>query len=380
MTFMDIMIWGTGKYGKLAYLYYNESKRVKCFIDNDKNKHGTFLEGIEICDPSVLKHVKNITVVIASAVHSKDIQMQLYHKYSIRNSILFKVQCEYTIYGEKYNNFNNEILIKISGGIGNQMFQYAFGKCFEKRGRKVTYELSYYNNIGDRHFTLKDVFNKTSFVFQNLECRNPELPVYYDQDVKTNKEYQANMKLLDLCAGYFIGYWQSWKYAYIVREELLREFIFPDEKEEMLRKISRDIASENSVSIHIRRGDYLNEENERIFAGICNENYYENAIQYMSTRTADVKFYIFSNDIEWVRHTYHGKNVFIVEQSLFENYQDWYDMYLMSCCKHNIIANSTFSWWGAWLNQNRNKIVIAPQKVVNTCDVLDFYPDDWIRI
>lgn len=377
---MNIIIWGTGKIGKLAYFYYRESKTIKCFIDNDENKQGSFFEGIEICEPRVLKDCQNIMVVVASEKYGKNIQMQLYHEFGIRSSIIFEIQHDYMLYGETYDNYNHEILIRMSGGIGNQMFQYAFGKCFEKRGRKVTYELSYYNNIAERHFILKDVFTKTNMLFQKAGFVNPKLPIYYDQDVKAIKEYRADMKLLDSYAGYFIGYWQSWEYADIVREELLKEFIFPDEKEEMLRKVSRDIASENSVSIHIRRGDYLSEGNEKIFAGICTEEYYARAIEYISEVVENVEFYVFSNDIPWVKRKYNNKNMHIIDRGLFEDYQDWYDMYLMCCCKHNIIANSTFSWWGAWLNKNRGKIVVAPQKVVNTCNVLDFYPEEWIRV
>ena len=100
----------------------------------------------------------------------------------------------------------------------------------------------------------------------------------------------------------------------------------------------------------------------------------------MKDKVGNCKFIFFSNDMEWVKRNYNIENAIYVNSTLFDNYQDWYDMYLMSMCKHNIIANSTFSWWGAWLNSNKEKIVIAPNKWVNLCDYKDIYPDDWIKM
>ena len=100
----------------------------------------------------------------------------------------------------------------------------------------------------------------------------------------------------------------------------------------------------------------------------------------MREHIPDCCFCFFSDDIEWVKVNYAMSNDVCIEKDMFDSYEDWYDMYLMSICSHNIIANSTFSWWGAWLNQNEDKTVIAPQKWLNGCDYIDIYPPEWITM
>ena len=100
----------------------------------------------------------------------------------------------------------------------------------------------------------------------------------------------------------------------------------------------------------------------------------------MKEKVNNCRFYFFSDDIEEIKEHYKMDNAVYVEKAMFDGYEDWYDMYLMSICKHNIIANSTFSWWGAWLNRHEDKIVIAPEKWINSCDYQDIYPKGWMQM
>ena len=152
------------------------------------------------------------------------------------------------------------------------------------------------------------------------------------------------------------------------------------ELSEKNKNILEEIKKRNSISIHIRRGDYVNDINaKKILGDNCNLLYYQKAIEYIYSVITSPFFYIFSDEPEWVKN-----NFSFLENSLIIDWNkgkdSWQDMMLMSHCKHNIIANSSFSWWGAWLNNNNNKIVIAPKKWFNTFEAPYIVPNEWIRI
>ena len=190
---------------------------------------------------------------------------------------------------------------------------------------------------------------------------------------------RADMQILNRRKGIIKGYWQSFRYVEFVRNELVHDFQFRKKEDERFWEIRNQIRAQNAVSVHIRRGDYL--QNDDLYGGICTAAYYDKAIQYIMRQTEEIVFYFFSDDIAWAKEKYAGlSHSVFVTKALFEDYEDWYDMCLMSCCKHNIVANSTFSWWGAWLNGNPDKIVIAPHKWLNGTELPDICPPDWIRI
>ena len=112
---------------------------------------------------------------------------------------------------------------------------------------------------------------------------------------------------------------------------------------------------------------------------VCTEAYYNKAMDYMEQRLGNCQFYFFSDDIEWVKEHYRKSNALYIESNMFERYQNWFDMCLMSFCSHHIIANSTYSWWGAWLNP-REKIVIAPKTWARSKNFADICPVEWIRM
>ena len=143
----------------------------------------------------------------------------------------------------------------------------------------------------------------------------------------------------------------------------------------MLEKIS---AEPCAVSLHIRLGDYTTPVNKEFFGGICTEEYYKNAVEYIKQKYENPKFFIFSNGEGNITEVLPDIDYELV--NINDENTGWADMYLMSQCKHNIIANSSFSWWGAWLNQNENKTVVAPQKWINGQKMPDICPSEWIRI
>lgn len=382
-----IIIFGAGKWGGMAYLYYRTQCEVLCFVDNCKELWGNSLEGIGIYGPEKLRKVDlaEVKIVIANKRRKKQIQEQLYSDYGIRRSIIFEIKDNVEDFQILYDKekLSDEIIIEYEGGLGNQMFQYAFAKCFMVRGKFVTGDTSTYYNIGRRKFALDKVFPRINII----QCSVIQKRNYIDYcenieevSIHTVDEYEADAKLLTKERGFFQGYWQSSKYAEQVRKELKSDFVFCKKCDIGLEKIRKQISSQNAVSVHIRRGDYLTQKSLHVFGGICTIEYYKKAIEKMRQQVSDLIFYFFSDDIEWTRQNLEYANSIYVEPQMFDDYEDWYDMYLMSLCKHNIIANSTFSWWGAWLNDNENKIVIAPYKWMNICAIRDIYPTGWTKL
>ncbi|MBO7581397.1 MAG: alpha-1,2-fucosyltransferase [Bacteroidaceae bacterium] len=171
-----------------------------------------------------------------------------------------------------------------------------------------------------------------------------------------------------------VGFWQSSEY---VCDRSI--FIFQEEKlSEKTKALQQSIEAGNSISLHVRRGDYLSPKNKNLSNGICTIKYYEKAIHHMCAHVEEPIFYVFSDDIPWVRDNLAIHNAVYVSHN--QGMDSWQDMYLISKCKHHIIANSTFSWWGAFLGTNQEKIVVCPPKLTNRGDSPDLFPDEWVKI
>lgn len=290
-------------------------------------------------------------------------------------------------------------VVKIMGGLGNQLYQYALFLRLLKEDNDSGIDISWYDtHLCHNGFELP-VLTDNSFVVVNdkdvffsgdknriYEQGNVILKLYYKLFLK-QKKYSKTLPqeaitfykgFLDSRYSYYDGYWTSEKYFKDIAVELRNKLKFPaiDCKN---MKIKSFIEGSNSVSIHIRRGDYLNAENA-IYQNVCTRIYYRNAIDYINSNVPDPRFYVFSNDIEWCRENLDLKDAYYVDWN--KGNDSYRDMQLMSLCKHNIIANSTFSWWGAWLNENPNKIVLAPSRWFDLpdCPMEDIYPDEWIKI
>lgn len=284
------------------------------------------------------------------------------------------------------------IVVELSGGLGNQMFQFALYKRLELMGKDVALDTSFfrsgqtlrkleldvfglsYRTISDRKAAQIRGYGYHDTILGKIRNKllSSNISVYQD----TIDEYQP--QILEMDNVYLSGYWQNEKYFGTIREELCTCFQFPDDKILERKELSRQIQNSNSVGIHIRRSDYLLQKNKEIYGGICTRKYYREAIEYMQSHTEDPVFYLFSDDPAWVRENLYQDGMVLVENSV--NQPSFIDMCMMSRCKHNIIANSSYSWWSAWLNQNEDKIVIAPHKWFNNHRTMDMICEDWICI
>jgi hypothetical protein len=281
------------------------------------------------------------------------------------------------------------ITIKLQGGIGNQMFQYAFGRSLSlKKKEDLSLDTSFYKNIktGDtlrefklNNFNIKadiietDNFNKSTKIFWKI-INGIGLVIHKDFHVRFHPIF------LKMRAKNFIGFFQSYKYFIIYEKEIKEDLTLKSQLPPKAIEIMEQIKNSLSVSIHVRCGDYVtNKENLKNY-GVCSLDYYQNAISKIKEKIDKPIFYIFSDDINWVK-----SNLKINENLIFvseNNFEEAIELELMSNCKNNIIANSSFSFWGAWLNKNPNKVVIAPKKWTNIMnfDTIDLIPENWIRI
>lgn len=284
------------------------------------------------------------------------------------------------------------LIIKILGGLGNQMFQYAFYKALIEKGYSVKADISDFEGYSLHNgYELKKVFDiniKQSTISENYKVGKLKSKIdKYLLKWGLKKNYYADFLPIDAITYhpevfniksdmYLWGYWQSYKYFEDIKTKILSDFIFNECLDEKNKMIMEMISNTNSVSLHIRRGDYVD---NKIVENICTNIYYKNAVEYIMKNVQNPKFFIFSNDIEWCKEKFLLDNVVYVDNSGENSYKD---MQLMSKCKHNIIANSTFSWWGAYLNQNADKIVICPNKWFNISayHMDDIYPEDWIKM
>ncbi len=291
-------------------------------------------------------------------------------------------------------------IIYFIGGLGNQMFQYALYKSLKIQGKAgVCANISWYKEEeADREFELTTVF--PDIVLETDPHNQYMKKKDWYLKIRKNRKWAAfiNYHVLSCCLYFkeredgvydervfqlknaaIKGYWQTEKYFYSIREHLCREFTFPfgEKKLSFLRK--HILGDNSSVSVHIRRGDYL--KNLNLYGNLSESRYYEKAIEYMAWELHSPHFIFFSDDIAWVKEHYYYSGSVYIEENMFENYQSWYDMCLMACCSHNIIANSSFSWWGAWLNHHADKIVIAPEQwFFDGRNGRDICPESWKRM
>lgn len=286
------------------------------------------------------------------------------------------------------------IIVRVTGGLGNQMFQYAMYKSLENKGKLVKLDSKSFYETKKEHngYELERIFdikpnkptkedlekfdeNNISTLFKIKRKLFGDKKFVYD-----TKEYVFNKDVYKLKNSYLNGYWQSIKYFEGIENDIKKDFRFKNQLDNKNLEILNEIENSNSISIHIRRGDYMSPENYNMYGCIATPTYYKKAIKVIEEKVENPTFFVFSNDMDWVK-----KNIQINSQVFYIDINSgngsYKDMQLMSNCKHNIIANSSFSWWGAWLNENKNKIVIAPKKWINREDVdsdkIELFCEGW---
>lgn len=287
-------------------------------------------------------------------------------------------------------------IFQLMGGIGNQMFQYAAARALSvKRGMpfKVHFEDPYkdvvrtYNldifQLKIEHANIKEL--KAIRPSTGLKRKVHQLFRFHEKKhfIAERQYFVYDPSLFSAPANsYLYGFWQTPKYFLDIEAIIREDFKFKDPaigaNKVLLNRIVHDA---NAVSLHIRRGDYVHVEKTSKLHGICSMEYYQAAAAYIAERITNPVFYIFSDDMNWVKSEFSIPYP-VIFADINDDATNFEDLRLMSHCKHHIIANSSFSWWGAWLNNNATKIVIAPKKWANVdgLDTNDLIPDRWIRI
>lgn len=275
-------------------------------------------------------------------------------------------------------------VIAIGGGLGNQMFQYAFGQLMRKRtGEEVRYDMStFIKHKRRRSYGLGEFICEPTLIdgdeamrlyrpgiLARLFGRRPTLKYVNQEDIPDVSFDQ----LADARNVYLEGYFQDPDCCLGIREQLCADFTLRNPPQEFVRK-AEELSAYESVAVHVRRGDYV----ALGMTEFCTAAYYERAARKVSERVPGAKFFVFSDDLAWAR-----ENLSFLPEVSFVTSLDAsrpaLDMMLMKSCRHNVIANSTFSWWSAFLNGNPNKVVVAPAKWSANVGQKDKCPKEWVR-
>lgn len=287
-------------------------------------------------------------------------------------------------------------IVKILGGLGNQMFQYALFlalrerfpddevkvdlSCFRGYPLHNGYEVDGVFSLDSPKATWRDVA-RVAYPYPNYRCWQAGkyvLPRRRTMCVEAS-DFAIDPSVLSAEGDrYFDGYWQHEEYFAEYSDTIRNIFHFTNATDQRTIEVIDKVSATHSVSLHIRRGDYVNHP---LFKGICTPDYYRKAIGVLQESVAPELYCIFSNDVAWCKENIDP--LLPAEQRIYVDWnkgaQSYVDMQIMSHCKHNVIANSSFSWWGAWLNRNPEKFVVAPRQWMNA-DICDPIPDTWTRI
>ncbi|MBR2068628.1 MAG: alpha-1,2-fucosyltransferase [Candidatus Gastranaerophilales bacterium] len=280
-------------------------------------------------------------------------------------------------------------IIKFQGGLGNQMFQYALGEALKKVGNtEVLFDVSWFKKsqkkahkkgLGIRYYEM-NIFNNINIKFANkwqiLCAKALDLlgfckkykekdPFYYDEDIFSDKY------------NYYSGYFQNENYFKDIKEKLINDFELPmvrSEDEYNKNLINKINSYKNPVFIHVRREDYVN------LGYTISLEYYKKAVKYIKKHVENPKFFVFcAEDTTYIQNNFNIDCDFELIGEKNKTRDSFYEnMRLMLMCRHGILANSSYSWWGAWLNQNENKIIVAPSPWLNGDDKI--IPETWVKI
>lgn len=289
------------------------------------------------------------------------------------------------------------VITNLIGGLGNQMFQYAAGRALSlERGVPLRLDVSGFANYElHQGFELQRLFNCSADIASETDVRGilgwqflpvirqvvsrPGMGALRRKTLVMEPHFQYWSGIKNVPSDcYLAGYWQSHKYFTEVAAQIREDFSFRLPLEHKNAELAKQIGKTNAVSLHVRRGDYVhNTKNSGVYEQ-CSLDYYKASIRHVADRVIEPHFFVFSDDITWVK-----KNIKIdflhhyVEHN--KGAESYNDMRLMSLCAHHIIANSSFSWWGAWLNPRTNKIVITPKKwFSNYINSRDLIPSEWM--
>ena len=290
------------------------------------------------------------------------------------------------------------IIIRLRGGLGNQMFQYAAGHRLASHNKtKLKFDLSWLtiaqeqHEIARRQYSL-DAFEINASFANSLDLNRVYMPPYTRKkhlyrvlmgSIQPFYEPEDGSFQPDLLEApknsYLEGNWLNEKYFKDQAISIRSDFRFNKLPGHNTDKLKTEIYNSEAVSVHIRRGDYVTNKIAEQRLGILPLDYYKNAAEFIGKKINKPAFFVFSDDIEWCK-----KHLNLESPTFYSDPQNknWEDMWLMSLCKHNVIANSSFSWWGGWLNNSPNKIIVAPKKWFKdtSIDSSGLLLDEWVKL
>ena len=279
-------------------------------------------------------------------------------------------------------------IIKLKGGLGNQLFQYAFGRLIAiSRNEELFLDKDILGQKGDtyRSYGL-DCFKIKAGIANFSDILKYKYPLgiiskawrFFKAKFLRIFHIGYETRMLQTKSQYLDGFFQSYKYLELIKEELLAEIVLKDGFSINTQRYLAMMSEGQSVALHVRRGDYVNNKETSKAHFVCDLNYYNQAIALMESKLGNnLKFYVFSDDIDWCKESFKGEKFVFVS-----NLGDCQELMLMSKANHNIISNSSFSFWSAWLNVNENKVVISPsiwnkRYIKAYCQLL---PNNWVKI
>lgn len=266
------------------------------------------------------------------------------------------------------------VIIHVMGGLGNQLYQYALYEKFRVLGKEAKLDLYAYQEAEGEDREWRALELEWLDGLQYEVCTAQERGVFLDNGMKLSDRVRRKItgrrdrtvreetdympQIFSMDDVYLYGFWGCERYYTDILPLLQEKIRFPVSMDPRNRQALEAMEQENAVSVHIRRQDYLTVADGRRYMGICTEQYYDSALSYVSARVKNPVFYIFSDDPEYARVHYAGENMRVVDWN--SGRESLHDMALMSRCRHNICANSSFSIWGARLNRTPGKLMIRP--------------------
>jgi Glycosyl transferase family 11 len=292
------------------------------------------------------------------------------------------------------------VIVRLMGGLGNQMFQYAAARRMAlTRQVPLKLDISEFARSPDRVYALGALSIQEAFATPEelREITGPRARGVRRLVFRLRRRFGIgygwswiherglspfDRRVLEARERtYLDGYWQSEQYFGDVADTIRREFTIGFPPDARSREIAGQIATSDSVSVHVRRGDYVADPRASPARNICTPDYYHRSVARIAERVGNPHLFLFSDDPEWVAANLRFEHpVTLVSEAA--GHKEHEDLRLMSACRHHIIANSSFSWWGAWLNPRRDKVVIAPRRWMNDSrvDDRDVVPPTWIRV
>lgn len=288
------------------------------------------------------------------------------------------------------------VIIQLTGGLGNQLFQYAFGRALAiKNNTSVKLDLSFFEHYEWHEYSIAPFALQAELATKQevteLKARDKSTLTKIARKLGSSRKYifqepdlRYDASFLNIQTPVYIeGYFQSELYFTAIEKEIRSELQLKPAPSVSSQHWLQKISGVNAVSLHIRRGNYVQVDFVNKVHGTCSLAYYQQAVQHMGKATTNPEFFVFSDDITWAK-----ENLQIPFPTHFvdsnDDKTDYEDLRLMSSCSHHIIANSTFSWWGAWLNNKPNKIVIAPNPWFADAErnkqTKHLIPNNWLQL